>query len=139
MGRENWHPEQYLKPNTTYNTGRNGIACPGHILWGIIHNLEKVKYFVCLYARPPPPRHEHTGHGTPLHPRGADAGPPTTRSRSYRSTTLANPGGKVIPHLRPPRRSSTPHPGHPHPKRRHPHKQTKTSESAQFPNGFCDF
>ena len=32
LGRENWHPEQYLKPNTTYNTGRNGIAYPEHIL-----------------------------------------------------------------------------------------------------------
>ena len=101
-GGRNGLPEQYLKPNTTYNTGRNGIACPGHILWGIFQNLEKVKYFVCLFARTPPQRARAPRAPDSAPPRGADVGPPAARSRSYRYiTTLANPGVQVVPHPHP--------------------------------------
>ena len=103
LGREKWHPEQYLKPNTTYNTSQYGIACPGHISGAYYRTSKRLSFFFCMFVRTPPQRARASRGPAPAPPRGADAGPPATRSRSYRYiTTLANPGVQVVPHPRPP-------------------------------------
>ena len=48
LGREKLHPEQYLKPNTTYNTGQYGITCPGHISGAYYRTSKRLSIlFVC--------------------------------------------------------------------------------------------
>ena len=78
--------------------------------------------FVRMQGRP------HRGHENSAPPRGAGAGTPATRSRSYRYiTTLANPGVQVVPHPHPPGRTE------PHPRDTHtPNEGTPTNKQTLF-------